>query len=388
MGMFNKKYLPRGAVAAVVALLGASVAAPAAADVEAEAGRGDRATTIAIIGDAPYGTEQEAGADDLVDAINADPDVRTVIHLGDTKSGSRECSNEYFRFIRRMFNRFDDPLYYTPGDNEWTDCHRDNNGAYNPLNRLNRLRLIYYINIGVPFGGRGNTVSTQHERGYPENQMWFQNGVQISLIHVVGSNNGAAPWWNGTDVNPRNGRNLTARREAEVADRNAAAIAWMHRAFDSAERRDAAGVMLVWHGDLWAAFENANPDTRLDATDDFVQQVADRAAAFGKPVLIVNGDTHDYYAWHPFSDEDTHPLAEYYTFRGIDLATVDSDFYHGEVTRAPNVTQVVFDIWDRFVPEPEGFGPEDFGWLRVTIDPDSPEVFSFTQEFIDRPAAD
>ena len=45
-----------------------------------------------------------------------------VAHLGDIKSGSTLCNDEYFAFVRSQFDRFADPLVYTPGDDEWTDC--------------------------------------------------------------------------------------------------------------------------------------------------------------------------------------------------------------------------------------------------------------------------
>ena len=56
--------------------------------------------------------------------------VSLVMHLGDIKNGSSVCSTEYFEQIRNDFDGFEDPFVYTPGDNEWTDCHRANNGAY------------------------------------------------------------------------------------------------------------------------------------------------------------------------------------------------------------------------------------------------------------------
>ena len=38
------------------------------------------------------------------------------------------------------FNQFRAPTVYVPGDNEWTDCHRTNNGGYNALERLSYIR--------------------------------------------------------------------------------------------------------------------------------------------------------------------------------------------------------------------------------------------------------
>jgi hypothetical protein len=84
--------------------------------------------------------------------INADTDVALVDHLGDIKSGSSMCTDEYFSMIKSQFDRFRDPLVYTVGDNEWTDCHRANNGAYNPLERLDKIRQIFFPHPGLTLG--------------------------------------------------------------------------------------------------------------------------------------------------------------------------------------------------------------------------------------------
>lgn len=99
-----------------------------------------RPLSVAVIGDAPYGGGQQENLDWLIDDVNRDEDVSIVVHLGDTKSGSTVCSDEHFEFIREAFDSFVDPLFYVPGDNEWTDCHRDNNGDYHPVERLETLR--------------------------------------------------------------------------------------------------------------------------------------------------------------------------------------------------------------------------------------------------------
>ncbi len=46
-------------------------------------------------------------------------------------SSAREA---YDRQIAGLWSRFADPLVYTPGDNEWTDCHKkaEGGGVYNP----------------------------------------------------------------------------------------------------------------------------------------------------------------------------------------------------------------------------------------------------------------
>src|ERR1051325_2672448 len=93
----------------------ANVAAPGAQD--------DAGATYAVIGDMPYGQGKLDSLPLLIALINHDPAVQLVIHVGDIKSGSNsDCSDTYFATIRGLFDTFEDPLVYTIGDNEWTDC--------------------------------------------------------------------------------------------------------------------------------------------------------------------------------------------------------------------------------------------------------------------------
>jgi hypothetical protein len=84
-----------------------------------------------VIGDTPYVTDTDPTKlnelTQLVDQVNRDPHVDLVTHLGDTKSGSTKCTDEWNELILSVFQSFRDPLVYTPGDNEWTDCHRADN---------------------------------------------------------------------------------------------------------------------------------------------------------------------------------------------------------------------------------------------------------------------
>jgi hypothetical protein len=40
--------------------------------------------------------------------------------------------------IFNLFEQFKNPLVYTPGDNEWTDCHKTNKGTRMSLERISR----------------------------------------------------------------------------------------------------------------------------------------------------------------------------------------------------------------------------------------------------------
>ncbi|HXV32527.1 MAG TPA: metallophosphoesterase family protein [Gaiellaceae bacterium] len=160
--------------------------------------------TLAVIGDTPYGEAQYLAFPGLIADVNADPEADLVLHVGDIKSGSTLCTDAYFAGIRAYFDAFADPVVYTPGDNEWIDCHRANNGGYHPLDRLAAIRSAFFPEPGTTIGGREKAVLTQaDEPGYGEfveNQLWLQSRTAFSVVHVVGSNNDLQPWFGAAET--------------------------------------------------------------------------------------------------------------------------------------------------------------------------------------------
>ncbi len=264
--------------AASVAAVTSATAAPASA-----AGRANPVVTLAVIGDVPYGDVQEASVGTLVSAINNDPKVRQVVHLGDFKSGSTTCTDERFDAARATFDAFKDPFIYTPGDNDWTDCHRVNNGAYNPLERLDDVRSTFFDRPGRTLGGR---MQVQSQADLVENVRWSRVGVVFATLHVIGSNNGLSPWTGLGLTVP------TAEQTAEVDARIAAALEWVDRTFDAAERKQADGVVLAMQADTWQP-------TPLSAQEAVVDRIAARTAEFKGEVLVLQGDSHTYVADNP-----------------------------------------------------------------------------------------
>jgi hypothetical protein len=64
-----------------------------------------------------------------------------LIHVGDIKAQSASCSDEELSKIRDLFRAYRKPVVYTPGDNDWSDCHGV--GA-DPIERLNRVREPFF----------------------------------------------------------------------------------------------------------------------------------------------------------------------------------------------------------------------------------------------------
>jgi hypothetical protein len=138
--------------AAGVSLLAALALASPSPSLAAEGQDKPSATTFAVIGDVPYGDAQIAAFPGWIDRINDQAGLDLAFHVGDIKTGSSPCTDDYNGWIREQFDRFEMPLLYTPGDNEWTDCHRTAAGSYNPLERLDALRAAFYETPGLTLG--------------------------------------------------------------------------------------------------------------------------------------------------------------------------------------------------------------------------------------------
>ena len=301
--------------------------------------------TFAVIGDIPYGAPAAEAFPGVVDRINADPDVELVAHVGDIKSGSTLCSDEYFAFVRSQFDRFADPLVYTPGDNEWTDCHRINNGAYNALERLGTIRETFFDRPGRTLGERSARIQSQQRYGYPENVQWSKAGVTFAAVHIVGSNNGMAPWTGNTAPTPE--------QTAEVIGRTAASIEGIHDAFAAARSQRSRAVMIMTQADMFdtTVVDPAPTFAGYYAFQPIVQALVNESRTFRGPVYLVNGDSHVY-------NEDR-PLAAGSNCLG----------FYGVSGTAGNLTRITVDGADnadrylKFVVQRRG--AEVLTWQRV-----------------------
>src|SRR5689334_23415709 len=195
-------------------VLAAAAAAGFAAHVSAQNGNpvntgSADAIAIAVFGDWPYSQNLKDTAQRLIDSVNSDAKVRLVIHLGDIHSGSMPCTGAdltpapatsvatWNTDIFNLFQQFKDPLVYTPGDNEWTDCHKTKEfTSGSPLLEVASVRRQFFFNPGHTLGLRSKRVVTQAEAydpGFPddaafvENVMWEDSQVVFVTLNVPGS---------------------------------------------------------------------------------------------------------------------------------------------------------------------------------------------------------
>ena len=326
-------------------LVALALALPAASAAGQDAAK---PTTLAVIGDTPYDDAQLADVPKLVAAINAARGVRTVVHLGDMKSG-QPCTDAFFAARVQLYDTFEDPFVFTPGDNDWTDCHRSQFGGFVPTERLASLRRIFYPRPDRALGGRPALAVRPQSRDprysdYVENVMWKRSRAVFATIHVVGSNNDLVPWFVDTRLPsppPETAQN-TALRTAEYARRQRANLAWVDRTFAVARRDRARGVVIAMQANLWLRRLESNAD--VAGFDAIVQRIATRARRFDGEVLLLQGDTHKYLADRPLKNGSPE---------------------NGVTTKAPNVRRVVVE------------GETASEWLRLRVNPRLHRIFSW-----------
>ena len=283
----------------------------------------DRSFTFVALGDMPYDVPEDYERfESLIGAINALDPVFSI-HVGDTKSGSDDCGDDRLQETLDRFMLFERPLVYTPGDNEWTDCHRPRAGGYDPLERLAQVRQMHF-STAESLGRNPMPVVRQADVSdhsqMVENARWVHENVLFVTVHVVGSNNGFE-------------RNLASAEEYFA--RNAANLDWIAEAFAIAGRDDRSAVVFAFQANL--LFEERHFGESGFA--DTIAAFRDGALAFGRPVLLLQGDFHELVIDQPLTDLNQQRIETVYRLQVMGASEVQA--------------------------------------VAVTVDPDDPGVFAF-----------
>lgn len=306
----------------------------------------------------------------LIERINA-AEPQFSIHVGDTW-GAMVCDEAAHRTVRDWFARYQQPVVYTPGDNEWTDCRKpevlqtflqvmSGKGTPADVAELQRLRTLDSAFAGESYGDVLGSLATIRQvffaepqslgakpmavvrqadvsdfKDMVENLRWDHGGVVFATVHVTGSGMGFT-------IND-------AARANEAIERNRANVEWLKATFAEAGTKEAKAVVIALHAGM---FEDADGNDfsgkALRGGDEgpyfwVAMALRDLAAQFGKPVLLINGDFHELVIDRPFlvsQGENRAPL-------------------YGNITRL------------------QVYGAPELKAVRVSVDTDTPWVFGFT----------
>ncbi|MCA1748028.1 MAG: hypothetical protein LC634_00295, partial [Sphingomonadales bacterium] len=206
------------------------------------------------------------------------------------------------------------------------------------------LRGVFYS--GPDSLGANPMPLTRQAAGgeYPEmveNARWTQDGVVFATLHVPGSDNGFLI-------------NDEARASAAMR-RNRANVAWIAETFEQAIESDAPAVVLALHAGMFVDGEGGDFTGRAvrgGRTGPYgwiVFAIRDHAARFGKPVLLINGDFHEFLIDKPFT-----------VSRG-----------EGQPPLYDNITRL------------QVYGAPQIRAVRVTVDTETPWVFGFEPVYVE-----
>ena len=314
---------------------------------------------FAAIGDTGYSKKSQTEFDRMIAAMNKES-LAFVVHVGDFEADPRPymrspttvtepCTDDSFKGVLAQFQTSAHPFILTPGDNDWTDCHLLKTRSVDPLERLARLREMFYP-AGRSLGKRTMPVESQASdpkfAKFRENLAWTMNNVTFMTMHLVGSNNN---------------RGRTPEMDAESDERMAANIAWLKKAFADAKARNSAGLVLVtqanpgfethWTPSLIARyfrlFPGVSPPKSLPPSgfDDILNAVAAEMESYAKPTLFIHGDTHIFHVSKPLVGKKSRRFVDHFT-------------------------------------RLEVFGDPDSHWVRVMVDPAVPGLFTIRPEVV------
>jgi hypothetical protein len=299
--------------------------------------------SFAVLGDAPYYLWENLQFRVVLEDLDAH-DLAWVIHVGDIFW--RPCTDELYLRSLAWFEGLRHPVVFTPGDNEWTDCWEAGSGGLDPLDRLERIREIFFADPTRSLGGtriplvsqgRSDPAAGTEPSAFPElveNVRWEAHGMMFATVNLPGSRNGMEPF-------PLRG----PTHDAAAARRTEGAAAWLRDTFAAAEEAGAVAVVVAFHAN--AGLENAADSPYRQAYEPFITALEEEAERFAGPVLLLHGDNHDFLVDHALKRRTT-----------------------GE--RLPNVTRLQ-------VP-----GSPHVGWVRVVVTPGPEPTFAFENRVIPR----
>ena len=275
---------------------------------------------FAAIGDVPYSRHERNEMPRMLENIAAEhPEF--IVHAGDIKQSSDECTDELFIDRHQLFNSSSVPFIYTPGDNEWTDCRRLSAGHYDELERLNKLRELFFSEPRSL--GRRTIPVEQQSVDTPENLRWQLGPVLFLSLNVPG---------------PNNNFGMGQKPSAEFLARNPILIEWLKQGFAVARREHSAGIVIVMQGN--PGFKHFTAGLGHSGYRELLETLLGETLSFPGQVLLIHGATH----WHRID----HPL-----------------FNPANGRRVENFTRL------------ETFGYPFMGWAKVIIDTKSSSLFRF-----------
>jgi hypothetical protein len=168
-----------------------------------------------------------------------------------------------------------------------------------PIANLELVRSIFFANPGLSLGHPAKPVISQAfsvdsthptDAKYVENVLLEHKGVLFVTSNLPGGSNNDADNWYGVPM-------PTDAQSTEIAERTAADLRWLDAAFARATADRVRAVVIQLQADMWD--RDTKAVSHIANYTTFVEKIASHTTEFGRPVLLLNGDSHSYRSDNP-----------------------------------------------------------------------------------------
>ncbi|AQG99157.1 hypothetical protein A9R05_10240 [Burkholderia sp. KK1] len=249
--------------------------------------QGDAPLAFAVIADALTRPADEAPVRRMLDAIGRDGGIAFTVYDGNLKGAAEPCRDSVYQSRHEVLDASRTPLVLLLGQRDWADCSGAHAGAYDPVERLDFVRQLFFTDANA-LGQSALTLSRESDvarfRTFREIVRWQSQGVAFIGLNVPSPNN----------------HYLTAGgRNGEFEDRAVATSFWLEHAAESARRTDMRALVVLFQGDpdfsryehrdrfAWLRFSRSNQPR--DGFLELKRSLVKAAEIFRGPVIVIHG---------------------------------------------------------------------------------------------------
>jgi hypothetical protein len=228
----------------------------------------------------------ETALQHLLNAIGQERNTSFIVYDGDLKGETEPCRDSLYDTRQQIFDSSRKPVVLLPGGNDWASCGLAQAGSYDPVERLDFIRQLFFGDSSS-LGQTPMNVIRESDvarfRPFRENVRWQTDGVAFIGLNAPAPNN----------------HYLTAGgRNGEFEDRSVANAFWLEHAVETARRSEMRAVVVILQGDpdfaryerrdrfAWLHFSRG--DTSRDGFLELKRSLVKAAELFRGPVIVIH----------------------------------------------------------------------------------------------------
>lgn len=228
----------------------------------------------------------ETALQHLLDSIGQERNTSFIVYDGDLKGETEPCRDSLYDTRHRIFDTSRKPVVLLPGGNDWASCGLGQTGNYDPVERLDFIRQLFFGDSSSLGRAPMNVIresDVARFRPFRENVRWQENGVAFIGLNAPAPNN----------------HYLTAGgRNGEFEDRSVANAFWLEHAVETARRSEMRAVVVILQADpdfaryerrdrfAWLRFSRG--DTSRDGFLELKRSLVKAAELFRGPVIVIH----------------------------------------------------------------------------------------------------